>query len=193
MIIILLTVYVIHWKIHGNPNLSSVKGVKGPRQCICVSGSLHRTQQYAWWLPLEKGWHRYRSVPEVLSHLLFLIFHANSHFKCLAPNASSLTARQWVWIHCPSPPPYLCGPSMYSSYSISPHVFFRRTCSVCGCRFIVSRGGDQFSIFLGLNCPSPNDLPILLILNSNSCLQENDFGGHTPQTGSPCAWSPMVA
>lgn len=90
-------------------------------------------------------------------------------------------------------PPYLCGPSMYSSYSISPHVFFRRTCSVCGCRFIVSRGGDQFSIFLGLNCPSPNDLPILLILNSNSCLQENDFGGHTPQTGSPCAWSPMVA
>ena len=107
MIIILLTVYVIHWKIHGNPNLSSVKGVKGPRQCICVSGSLHRTQQYAWWLPLEKGWHRYRSVPEVLSHLLFLIFHANSHFKCLAPNASSLTARQWVWIHCPSPP-HIC-------------------------------------------------------------------------------------
>lgn len=104
MIIILLTVYVIHWKIHGNPNLSSVKGVKGPRQRICSSVSLHRTQQYAWWPPLEKWWHGYKSVPEVLSHLLFLIMHANSHFKCLAPNASSLTARQWVWIHSPSFP-----------------------------------------------------------------------------------------
>lgn len=162
MIIILLTVYVIHWKIYGNPNLSSVKGVKGPRQRICSSVSLHRTQQYAWWPPLEKWWHGYKSVPEVLSHLLFLIMHANSHFKCLAPNASSLTARQWVWIHSPSFPPFLCGPSMYGSCSISPHVFFRGTCSVCRCRFIVSRGGDQFSIFLGLNCP-PNDLPILSI------------------------------
>ena len=59
-------------------------------------------------------------------------------------------------------PPFLCGPSMYGSCSISPHVFFRGTSSVCRCRFIVSRGGDQFSIFLGLSCP-PNDLPILSI------------------------------
>ena len=91
MIIILLTVYVIHWKIHGNPNLSSVEGVRSPGQCICIWVSPHRTLQDAWWWPLGKLWHRYKSVPEVLSHMLFLVIHAKSHFRCLALNASSLS------------------------------------------------------------------------------------------------------